>query len=379
MIRLRGITWDHPRGYAPLEAAARLLREEGSVDICWTRRSLQSFADQPLAALAERYDLLVIDHPHLGEAIAADTILPLDDPARAAALADLKKAGVGPSHASYTLSGRQWALAIDAAAQVSAWRPDLLIEPPSDWEGVIRLAEQGGVLFPLKPVDAIDSAMTLAANLGDPIGLCADRAFARDTGRRVLDALAAVARHVPAACLDQDPIAVLDALSGSDAHRYCPLLFGYTNYARAGFRDHTLRFGDLPPLGGNGPVGSILGGAGIAVSAHAAHREVAMEVAYRLASPAIQAGVYVGVGGQPAHRAAWEDPEADALCGGFFSGTARTMAASWIRPRHDGFLAFAEEGGNVVNAFLKGDIERETALDRLDACYVGSLGGRMAA
>jgi multiple sugar transport system substrate-binding protein len=45
----------------------------------------------------------------------------------------------GPSFRSYTYGGHQWALAVDAAAQVSAYRPDLLRHPPTTWPDVLTL------------------------------------------------------------------------------------------------------------------------------------------------------------------------------------------------------------------------------------------------
>lgn len=46
-----------------------------------------------------------------------------------------------------------------------------------------------------------------------------------------------------------------------------PLIFGYANYAADGFRARRILFADIPALGSHGPVGSVLGGTGIAVSA----------------------------------------------------------------------------------------------------------------
>ena len=64
---LRGMTWAHPRGYDPLVACARLWREQTGVEIVWEKRSLQDFETYPVDELAARYDLIVIDHPHVGQ------------------------------------------------------------------------------------------------------------------------------------------------------------------------------------------------------------------------------------------------------------------------------------------------------------------------
>ena len=61
------MTWDHPRGFDPLVACARLWRERTGVDVLWERRSLQDFESFPVQTLAQQYDLIVIDHPHVGQ------------------------------------------------------------------------------------------------------------------------------------------------------------------------------------------------------------------------------------------------------------------------------------------------------------------------
>jgi hypothetical protein len=64
-MRLRGMTGDHPRGDDPLVAIAGFWREQHGADIVWDRRS--DFECYPKETLARRYDLMVIDHPHIGE------------------------------------------------------------------------------------------------------------------------------------------------------------------------------------------------------------------------------------------------------------------------------------------------------------------------
>ena len=92
-------------------------------------------------------------------------------PGREAERAALAAASVGPSFASYTYGGRQWALPIDAAAQVQAWRPDLIAAPPKTWDEVMALAGDGKVLLPLRNPHALMVFFTLAANLGTPCAI----------------------------------------------------------------------------------------------------------------------------------------------------------------------------------------------------------------
>src|SRR6185437_3462467 len=100
---LRGMTWDHPRGYDPLVACSAVWQARTGVHIEWERRSLQDFESFPVAELAERYDLVVIDHPHVGQITRERCLVPLDAGSDIALLA---KQYVGASLASYLWEGR---------------------------------------------------------------------------------------------------------------------------------------------------------------------------------------------------------------------------------------------------------------------------------
>src|SRR5260370_7237964 len=68
-ILLRGVTWDHTRGLLPMVATSQRFHELfPRIDIAWTKRSLQEFADRPMDELVREFDLLVIHHPSLGPA-----------------------------------------------------------------------------------------------------------------------------------------------------------------------------------------------------------------------------------------------------------------------------------------------------------------------
>ena len=68
-LLLRGITWNHSRALPPLVAAAQRFEEcHPNVRILWEKRSLHEFGHSSLAELAHAFDLLVVDHPMMGEA-----------------------------------------------------------------------------------------------------------------------------------------------------------------------------------------------------------------------------------------------------------------------------------------------------------------------
>ena len=56
-IKLKGITWNHSRGFTSMVATAQRFSElNPNVEITWEKRSLQAFADEPINELAKRYD-----------------------------------------------------------------------------------------------------------------------------------------------------------------------------------------------------------------------------------------------------------------------------------------------------------------------------------
>lgn len=353
-VTLRGMTWSHPRGYDPMVACSALWRQRTGVDVAWDKRSLQDFESFPVEELARAYDLIVIDHPHVGQVTAEGCLMPLDVPGREAERAAIEAGSVGASYASYLWQGRQWAFPIDAAAQVQAWRPDLLPGPAKTWDEVLVFADAGRVLVPLRPPHALMSFYTLAANLGAP---CASSGpgdlVAPADGERAYALLRAiVARTDLAAALAMDPIAVLERMAEPGSPIACaPLIYGYVPYAQPGFRARRVAFADIP-ADRRGPVGSALGGTGIAVSALTAHPEAALDFAYWIAGGEVQRGAYAGSGGQPGHARAWEDERVDAASHGFYSATRETLARAWVRPRHAGYMAFQQAASERISAGL---------------------------
>ena len=99
--RLAGMTWNHPRGYDPMVACSALWREKTGVEVAWDKRSLQDFELFPVEELARRYDLIVIDHPHVGQVTAERCLTPLDVAGREASGRRLRRAAsAGPIRAT---------------------------------------------------------------------------------------------------------------------------------------------------------------------------------------------------------------------------------------------------------------------------------------
>ena len=102
---LRGITWEHARGFDCQVAAASEYERRTGVRVEWEARSLQAFADAPLEVLTADYDLLVIDHPHVPLAAEAGLLARLDGAGHDEALAALAADSVGASQYLETVHG----------------------------------------------------------------------------------------------------------------------------------------------------------------------------------------------------------------------------------------------------------------------------------
>lgn len=375
MICLRGMTWRHDRGLAPMLATAQQFSaDHPGVTIDWEARSLSEFGEAPAEHLAEQYDLVVLDHPYIGELARSRAFLPLDEFLPAKSVNELAAESTGPSHASYQMDGHQWALAIDAAAQIAGYRADLLeregVPLPQTWQQVFEIARarRGFVSLPLFPLDAFLAFCSICANTGNPPFTTADIIIARDTGEYVLDILRRLREVSVENAPSENPIAVWERMSTTDTTAYCPLAFGYSNYARDNYRPHRLTFG-LIPSAGHGPIGATLGGAGLAVSARCAHRDTALAYAAWVASADCQRTLYVDSGGQPGNKRAWCDEHANALTNGYFRATLPVLENAWLRPRHAGFAENQNIGAEVVARFLQGKLTARAALDELNRTY----------
>jgi ABC-type sugar transport system, periplasmic component len=375
-ITLKGMTWSHPRGYDPMVACSKAWQEKSGVSIEWDKRSLQDFESFPVEELARQYDLIVIDHPHVGQITDEGCLLPLDRPERAREFEALARGSVGKSFPSYNWRGHQWAFPIDAATQVLAFRPDLIETPPRTWDQVLDLARAGRVLLPLRPPHSLMTFFTLCGNLGTPCSTEREQPFVDpETGKRAFELIRELAAHVDPACRTMDPIAVLDRMGESGSGiAVSPLIYGYVSYSMQGFRDRRIAFADMPVIGDSGPIGSALGGTGIAVSAFSVHPEAAIDFAYWVAGADIQSDLYWRSGGQPGHAAGWEDDGANAATLDFYRATRPTLEGAWLRPRHNGYMAFQHAASERLNQGLEGGEAAANVVATLNEMFVVSFG-----
>ena len=349
--KLKGMTWDHPRGLDCLVNSDGLLQQQLGVTVDWSARSLLAFGDQHISEFYSDHDLMIIDHPHVPDAVHANAVIALEDVASPSDLELLAKTSVGASHDSYIYQGKHWALAIDTAAQVSAYRPDKTSQGLVFWDEVLDAGREGLVLWPHKPVDAFSTFATLMAQKNH--ALCStDQYIDKAAAAEVLTFMIELASVVPAQCLTMYPIEAAEYLVTTEREHYSICMYGYTNYSRDGFRTRPIVYDDVPSFDGLAS-GSQLGGAGIAISSASKNVELAAKVAILLSLPEIQSTTYVEAGGQPGNLAAWKAPHANAITRNFFNNTLRTLERAWVRPRFLGWPDVQYQSSLVIHKILK--------------------------
>jgi multiple sugar transport system substrate-binding protein len=369
-IHLNGITWNHTRGFLPMVATAQRFGElNHDIEIHWQRRSLQEFADMPLVDLARRFDLLVIDHPSIGEAAELNLLAALDEYLPSDYLADQAANSVGESYRSYTYNDHQWALAVDSATPIAGWRPDLLAradaDVPKTWEDLLSLARKGFVAIPAVPIDSLMHLFMMSNALGYEPFSTSDEVLPTVAAAEALERLRQLISMVAPPSLGRNPIATWQLLAESSDVAYCPFAYGYSNYSRSGYAAHRLEVGPLVSLMGK-PLRSTLGGAGLAISNCAKYLKEALTYAAFVASPEIQRTLYTTSGGQPGHRSAWVDNATNELCNGFFRSTLSTLDDAWVRPRFSGFISFQNQASIIVHDYLKEGGDSHSVLNKLN-------------
>lgn len=377
MVELRGMTWDHPRGVEPLKATTeQFQRENPNIRIHWDARSLKDFEAYPIEVLAEKYDLIMMDHPFIGQGVAKKVLLPLDEWLPKEFLNEQERNSVGPSYKSYTWNGHQWALAADAAAQVSAYRRDLFqsfhLQVPKKWNEVFELInalpEGLKIGLPLNPTHAFASFLTLCANLTGFDFWNEVSGIEQTAGEEALSLLQKLASIVHQSSLSMNPIQMLDLMSSTDELVYSPLIYGYVNYSLDHFAKHIIHFTDMPSVSSE-PSGSVVGGVGIMVSAHSSYKQEAVNYVKYVVSEECQRGLYFNSGGQPGHRQAWLDPEINRKAHGFFENTLKTLDNAYTRPRFNGYTFFQEQGGEIVHQSLIKGTQPSEVIQDLNQAY----------
>ncbi|MGB3007585.1 MAG: extracellular solute-binding protein [Chitinophagaceae bacterium] len=376
-ILLKGISWNHSRGYSPLQAASQRYHElHPEVEIHWHKRSLQDFADFPIEKLTQDFDLLIIDHPWAGCAAATQCVLPMDKYLPEEYLRDQMINTVGKSHFSYNYNNHQWALAIDAATPVASYRKDLFeknnVKLPSTWQEVIDLARKGKVAVPAIPIDLLMMFYTFCITHGKEPFSNSNEVIETPVGLSAIKTMKELYRLIDKKMFSKNPIGVAELMISSDEYWYCPFAYCYANYSREGYGNKLLNYTDLISFNGNKLITTV-GGTGLAVSAFSNHKKIAIDFASMVVSGEYQRTQYIQNGGQPGHLSAWKDEKANSLTNNFFTNVLPAMERGYIRPRYNGYLSFQDQAGKPLHECLLNNGDAKTALNEMNKLYRDSL------
>ena len=365
-MTFRGLTWDHPRGYDALAEAERRVNDEQSTPLIhWEKQPLEGFESAPIAYLAAAHDLIVLDHPHVGEAVAEKCLIPLEELYSPAQLSAWEQECVGPSLSSYHWAGKTWAVPLDVATQVVARRPDLIPAAPTTWKDMEGIAETLPVALSLAGPHAFLTLISMAASMGAKIG--GSDLVAEEFAIPALAQMRRLVGRAPQGSAGLNPIHLLETMANSDEIALAPLVFGYVTYARSGYAPHTLAFSDTPRA--EGGRGGVLGGTGIGFSRRATPTaELLAHVAW-LMDARTQTEFFPKFGGQPSARAAWNDPSVNEDRGGFYQDTLATAETALLRPRFDGYIAFQTRAATQIRAALSSHQDEHDTLIALRALW----------
>lgn len=378
VVRLTGIAWDHSRAFPPLVATAQRYEEtHPGVRIQWQKRTLDEFGHAPIDVLAKKFDLIVIDHPWSGFCFENNLVHDLKPLVSDITLSGLEANSIGQTFNSYVWQDKLLALPIDAATPAPSWRLDLLeragVQPPQTWVEAVALARRKLAVIPGFNADLfLHFVMLIKALDAEP---CADRETIapREIMRQAIEMLRELTESMSREIFTMNPIQVAERMTTTDDFAWNAFAYTYNNYARPGFAPKQLRFGNLISLKPGSPhLRSVLGGTGISISTNCKNVQAAVDYALFTADSHPQKTIYVQAGGQPSHRAAWDDAFVDQLCGGFFSGTRVTQEEAIVRPRYSGYVALQTDGGNALQEYLRDGRSLDATLEKLDGLYRNS-------
>lgn len=374
---ITGIAWDHRRCWGPLDASIASYRAQAGEDVRWDRRTLYSFGDGDLADFVRKYDLVIFDHPFVGDVRKHGWLLDLRPLLTSQDMALFERDAVGASWRSYANGGGIWALPIDTAAQTGAWRADLLerhgFAVPQTIDDVVVLGEHGAakgiaVAWPSVPTDLMCTLVTVAASMGLDPGHRDGDFLSHAQANDALAVLRALARIAHPKSREWNPIRCLDHMAANDDVAYVPYLFNYVNYSTDD-QARPITFGAAPAVLDGMPARTILGGAGIGISVSSPNPSAAFAYAMYLCSPAYQSGDYVSFGGQPGSRAAWQSERCNQLTRGFFRNALPVLDRAYLRPTHPGFVPFFHNASLRLAAVIHEDAPATPFVDWLNASY----------
>jgi multiple sugar transport system substrate-binding protein len=364
-MTFRGLTWDHPRGYDALAEAARQAHAgTGMRLITWDKQPLEGFESAPIAELAASYDLLVLDHPHIGEAVAEDCLLSLESVYSDRQIRDWEQQSIGPSLTSYRWEGRTYGLPLDVATQVMVRNASRLTDAPKSWPEIVELAKDIPVAQSLAGPHAFLTLISMVGGQGYKIGT--DELIPDEPAFDALDVMTRLFECRPVASEMLNPIAMLEAMTKTQEIALVPLIFGYVTYASSSMAN-PLQFSN--PIRKFNGTGGVLGGTGIGISKRCKPSAALLDHLSWLMKVEIQQDFIPANGGQPSARTAWNSASVNAAWSNFYSNCADTAEHALLRPRFDGYIAFQTAAGQIVRDALHARQDANKTMKQLRAIW----------
>ena len=87
----------------------------------------------------------------------------------------------------------------------------------------------------------------------------------------------------------------------------------------------------------------------------------------------MQTSPYAASGGQPGHDAGWVDGAVNEATADFYRNTRKTLESAWVRPRHDGYMAFQQQASDRINTALKRKEESSRLIADLNRLFQKSF------
>lgn len=374
MTILKAITWNHSRGYLPVVATAqRYMEKNQNIEIIWDKRSLKDFGNAPIDTLAEKYDLIVLDHPSIGFAYEKNILLPLQDKLGDEFIKNQKENSVGKSFESYTYNEQQLALAIDAAAPIAFYNESKMnkndIPLPKSWQEIIEYAKNG-YLICAGNATSILMQLYMLCNTKTKYMFTDKYICETETMKESLHEIKTLFQYLPKDVFNKNPIGICEwVVDENKKEMYCPFDFGYSNYSRGGYAKNIIKSTNVVNYNGK-MLKTVLGGAGIAISSKCKNIDKAIDYLKYSTSETIQKTIYFDNGGQSGHRQAWLDAHVNQNSNNFFIDSLATLDNAYLRPRHNGYIEFQEKAEIMVQECIIKDTDISNLIEELNKLYI---------
>lgn len=380
LVELRGLAWDHPRATVPFSGELKRAGSNKSIVVHWSVRSLHEFEMGDLDRWGDDFDVVMIDHPTIGQAIKDGGLLSIDEVLGDEAICRLRASILSKAFECYSYEGSQWAIPIDVSAHVGAYCPQTITAQnlPVTWSDVLSLGRDGvSIAVPLKGSHAFLSLQAI----GRAQGALSDDRNVDEMQRWILseesvpaiETLVQLSKMRKFVGLGMDPIGVYELLARGEV-TFSPLIFGYVTYAwrRWSKLPYEVAYCSAPKWTDSGRFGSILGGVGLAVTRNCSSKENVAELLHLLTDLDVEGWCIGARGGQPASVKWWDNPHPVESVRSFYQNTRATVEDAWIRPIGVGYPKLQFVVGSLIEQCLVAGQSSLEIADRVRHVWLSS-------